>query len=44
MRLDRRAELVLGALAFVYGSWLLYDALERKGSGTPWPLGAVLPY
>lgn len=38
---DRRHSIALGIVALVGGSYLLYDAYERRGRHRPWALRVV---
>jgi hypothetical protein len=41
---SRTTEIVLGILLFVIGSYLLYDAFDKRGKKIPWPGGAITPW
>lgn len=41
---SRKTELIIGALFFVVGSLLLWDAFDARGKSAPWPFGAILPF
>jgi hypothetical protein len=41
---DRKKELAIGLILWVFASYLLYDAWARRGKNAPWPLGAVMPF
>ena len=41
---DRRIEIFLGFLAFVVGSYLLWDAYDNRGKNMKFPLGSFMPF
>lgn len=41
---DRKREMVLGAVLFLVGALLLYDAFDARGKKMPWPAGAIAPW
>jgi len=41
---NRNAELVTGALLFIVGAILLWDAYNGRGKNAPWPLGGIFPF
>ncbi len=41
---NRKHEIILGALMFLVGALLLYDAFDARGKKMPWPAGAVTPW
>lgn len=41
---SQKVELVVGFLAFILGSYLIYDAIDKRGKKLAWPLGAILPW
>jgi hypothetical protein len=41
---DRRIEIGLGFLAFVIGSYLLWDAYDNRGKNMKFPLGSFMPF
>ena len=41
---NRKHEIILGAILFLVGALLLYDAFDARGKRMPWPAGAVTPW
>ena len=41
---NRKTEIILGAVMFLLGALLLWDAFDGRGKKLPWPLGAVAPW
>lgn len=41
---DRQIEIVLGILAFVIGSYLLWDAYDNRGKNMKFPFGSFMPF
>jgi hypothetical protein len=41
---NRRAEIFIGVVMFLFGALLVYDAFDGRGKKLPWPLGAVAPW
>lgn len=41
---NRRTEIMLGAILFLVGALLLYDAFDARGKKMPWPAGAITPW
>jgi hypothetical protein len=41
---SRSTEILIGAILFLVGALLLYDAFDGRGKKIPWPLGAIAPW
>lgn len=41
---NRKTEMIVGAIVFVLGALLLWDAWNGRGKNAPWPLGGILPF
>lgn len=41
---NRSIEIAVGAILFMLGALLLYDAFDGRGRHLPWPLGAIAPW
>lgn len=41
---SRRAEVLIGVVFFLIGSYFLYMGFNARGKNVPWPGGAVLPF
>lgn len=41
---NRKTEMIVGAVVFVLGALLLWDAWNGRGKNAPWPLGGILPF
>jgi hypothetical protein len=41
---NKKLEITLGVIAFAIGSLLLWDAWEKRGKGSPFPLGILMPF
>lgn len=41
---NRRAEIMIGALLFLVGVALLWDAFDGRGKKLPWPASGLAPW
>jgi hypothetical protein len=41
---SRGTEILVGAVLFLVGALLVWDAFDGRGKKLPWPLGAVAPW
>lgn len=41
---NRRAEIIIGVIMFLFGALLVYDAFDARGKKLPWPAGAIAPW
>lgn len=41
---DRKFEIILGFLAFIIGSYLLWDAYDNRGKSMKFPMGSFMPF
>jgi hypothetical protein len=41
---NRRMEILIGAILFLAGCLLLYDAYDARGKKMPWPAGGLAPW
>jgi hypothetical protein len=41
---DRKVEILVGAVLFLIGALLLWDAFDGRGKHMPWPMGAIAPW
>lgn len=41
---NRRAEIFIGVIMFLFGALLVYDAFDGRGKKMPWPMGAIAPW
>jgi hypothetical protein len=41
---NRKVEIIIGAILFMIGALLLWDAFDGRNKKAPWPVGAVTPW
>lgn len=41
---SRKVEIWLGVIAFIVGSYLLWDAYDNRGKNMKFPMGTFMPF